>query len=67
MKNVRTLAVALSLAMTPCVAFAQDPPQDPPTGGGRGGRAAERRFALPWRAEGARYRSDVSGNTCPGP
>ena len=34
MKNVRTLAVALSLAVAPCVAFAQDPPQDPPAGGG---------------------------------
>jgi hypothetical protein len=41
MKNVRTLAVALSLALAPCVAFAQDPPQDPPAGGGRGGRPTE--------------------------
>ena len=41
MKNVRTLAVALSLVMAPCVAFAQDPPQDPPAGGGRGGRPTE--------------------------
>src|SRR5215203_5190731 len=41
MKNVRTTLVALSLALAPCVAFAQDPPQDPPAGGGRGGRAAE--------------------------
>ena len=42
MKAVRTFAVALSLALAPCVAFAQDPlPQDPPAGGGRGGRAAE--------------------------
>ena len=41
MKNVRTLAVALSFVMAPCVAFAQDPPQDPPAGGGRGGRPTE--------------------------
>src|SRR5918994_2941187 len=41
MKNVRTLAVALSFAMAPCVAVAQDPPQDPPAGGGRGGRPTE--------------------------
>jgi hypothetical protein len=37
--NMRRFALALSLAMAPCVAFAQDPPQDPPaTGGGRGGQ-----------------------------
>ena len=41
MRNVRTALVALSLALVPCGAFAQDPPQDPPAGGGRGGRAAE--------------------------
>src|SRR5215210_1024276 len=41
MRNVRTTLVALSLALAPCIAFAQDPPQDPPAGGGRGGRAAE--------------------------
>ena len=41
MRNVRTLAVALSFVMAPCVAFAQDPPQDPPAGGGRGGRPTE--------------------------
>ncbi len=41
MKNVRTLAVALSLAFAPSVALAQDPPPDPPAGGGRGGRAQE--------------------------
>ena len=41
MRNVRTALVALSLALVPCSAFAQDPPQDPPAGGGRGGRAAE--------------------------
>ena len=41
MRNVRTLAVALSFVMAPCVAFAQDPPPDPPVGGGRGGRPAE--------------------------
>src|SRR5215204_7229421 len=37
MRNVRTALVALSLALVPCGAFAQDPP----AGGGRGGRAAE--------------------------
>ena len=37
--KMRKFAVALSLAMAPCVAFAQDPPQDPPAGGGgRGGQ-----------------------------
>jgi hypothetical protein len=41
MMNVRTCLVALSLALAPSLAFAQDPPQDPPAGGGRGGRAAE--------------------------
>ena len=41
MKNVRLLVVALSLAAAPSVAYAQDPPQDPPAGGGRGGRATE--------------------------
>ena len=41
MKKVRTFAVALSFVLAPCVAFAQDPPQDPPAGGGRGGRPTE--------------------------
>jgi len=35
--NVRKFTIALSLALAPCVAFAQDPPPDPPAGGGRGG------------------------------
>jgi hypothetical protein len=35
--HVRRFTVALSLALTPCLAFAQDPP-DPPAGGGRGGQ-----------------------------
>jgi hypothetical protein len=41
--NMRRLALALSLALAPCVAFAQEPPQEPPaggTGGGRGGQQA---------------------------
>ncbi|MEO6213493.1 MAG: zinc-dependent metalloprotease [Vicinamibacterales bacterium] len=41
MKNVRAALVVLSLALAPSVGYAQDPPQDPPVGGGRGGRAAE--------------------------
>jgi hypothetical protein len=35
--NVRKFTIALSLALVPCVAFAQDPPPDPPAGSGRGG------------------------------
>ncbi len=38
--NMRRFFIALSVAMAPCVAFAQDPPQDPPAGGGRGGQQA---------------------------
>jgi hypothetical protein len=38
--NMRRFAVALSLAMAPGLAFAQDPPQDPPAGGGRGNQQA---------------------------
>jgi hypothetical protein len=43
MLNVRTLTVVLCLAMAPGIAYAQEPPpaQDPPAGGGRGGRAPE--------------------------
>ena len=44
MRNLRTLVVALALVATPCLAAGQDPPtsgQEPPQGGGRGGRAAE--------------------------
>ena len=46
MFNVRRLAIALILAMVPCIALAQDPPtggQEPPAGGGGrgGGRAQE--------------------------
>jgi uncharacterized protein DUF4953/uncharacterized protein DUF5117/uncharacterized protein DUF5118 len=46
MFNVRRLALALVVAVVPCIAFAQDPPagggQEPPAGGGgRGGRAPE--------------------------
>jgi hypothetical protein len=45
MKSLRSLAIAVSIAMLPCVAVAQDPPaggQEPPQGGGgRGGRAQE--------------------------
>ena len=41
MLNLCRYAVALSLALVPAMAFAQDPPQDPPAGGGRGGRPAE--------------------------
>jgi hypothetical protein len=42
MKHLRSLAVALSIVAIPCLAAAQDPPaQDPPQGGGRGGRAQE--------------------------
>ncbi len=41
MKNVRKAVAALTLALAPCVAFAQDPPQDPPAGGGRGGQQRE--------------------------
>jgi hypothetical protein len=41
--NMRRFALALSVALAPCVAFAQEPPQDPPAGGagaGRGGQQA---------------------------
>ena len=39
--KMRVFAVALSLALTPWMAFAQDPPPDPATAGaGRGGQAA---------------------------
>ena len=38
---MRTFAMALCLAIAPSVAIAQDPPQDPPAGGGRGGRPTE--------------------------
>jgi hypothetical protein len=45
MNNLRSVALALSIAVAPCVALAQDPPtggQEPPQGGGRsGGRAPE--------------------------
>ena len=41
MKSMRKAVVALSLALAPCVAYAQDPPQDPPAGGGRGGQQRE--------------------------
>jgi hypothetical protein len=41
MKNMRRAVVALTLALAPCVAYAQDPPQDPPAGGGRGGQQRE--------------------------
>ena len=41
MKNLRKAIVALTLALAPCVAYAQDPPQDPPAGGGRGGQQRE--------------------------
>src|SRR5688500_4736967 len=38
---MRRFVIALSVALVPCVAFAQDPPPDPPaTGGGRGGQQA---------------------------
>jgi len=40
MLSLRRLAVALSIVVSPCVVFAQDPPaggQDAPQGGGRGG------------------------------
>ena len=43
MKNMRRAAIALTLAMAPCVAFAQEPPQDPPAGGGRGAGAGQQR------------------------
>jgi hypothetical protein len=38
--KLRRFTVALSLALVPCVAFAQEPPPDPPAtgGGGRGGQ-----------------------------
>jgi hypothetical protein len=39
--NVRRQTVAVCLVMAPSVAYARDPPQDPPTGGGRGGRVQE--------------------------
>ena len=35
--HVRRFTIALSLALVPCLAFAQEPP-DPPAGGGRGGQ-----------------------------
>jgi hypothetical protein len=35
--KVRNVLLALSVAMAPAAALAQDPPQDPPAGGGRGG------------------------------
>ena len=35
--HVRRFTMALSLALVPCLSFAQDPP-DPPAGGGRGGQ-----------------------------
>ena len=41
MKDMRKAVVALTLALAPCVAYAQDPPQDPPAGGGRGGQQRE--------------------------
>ena len=44
MTSLRSLAIALSIAVLPCAAAAQDPPtggQEPPQGGGRGGRAQE--------------------------
>ena len=41
MKDMRTAIVALTLALAPCLAFGQDPPQDPPAGGGRGGQQRE--------------------------
>lgn len=41
MKQMRMLAAAFALAVAPCAAFAQDPPQEPPQVGGRGGRAPE--------------------------
>ena len=41
MKSMRKVVVALTLALAPCVAYAQDPPQDPPAGGGRGGQQRE--------------------------
>jgi hypothetical protein len=44
MMSLRSLVMALSIAVLPCAAIAQDPPtggQDPPQGGGRGGRAQE--------------------------
>jgi hypothetical protein len=39
--KMRTFAVALSLAMASYGTFAQDPPQDPPAGGGRGQQSRE--------------------------
>ncbi|HJR60316.1 MAG TPA: DUF5118 domain-containing protein, partial [Vicinamibacterales bacterium] len=39
--NMRRFAIALSVALTPCVAFAQEPPQDPPAGGAGGGRGGQ--------------------------
>jgi hypothetical protein len=41
MKNVRKVLIALTVALAPCVAYAQDPPQDPPAGGGRGNQQRE--------------------------
>ena len=39
--KLRVCALALSIALTPLAAFAQDPPPDPQTAGaGRGGQAA---------------------------
>ena len=41
--NVRNVLLALSVAMAPGAALAQDPPQDPPAGGGRGGGGQQAR------------------------
>ena len=39
--KMRKFAVALSLALAPCVAAAQEPPQDPPAGAGGGNRGGQ--------------------------